>query len=149
MGLQRLRINHGTREQRELARDVIRWFVANHVNTGRAITLNLTLSKNIKEYGMAVWNSRSSYNARSYSITVRSSIVSRNLFISTLLHELVHVQQMVTRSLRYSLRTDDYAIYWKGNLSAGLDYMDQPWEDEAYEREVILTKEYLAYARRK
>ena len=54
-------------------------------------------------------------------------------FITTLLHEMVHVKQYVKKELKDS--------YWKGEHFDG-PYTDAPWEIEAYELEQILFEGY-------
>jgi hypothetical protein len=61
------------------------------------------------------------------------------LYIKTLLHELVHLRQWVTGTLR-AKRGKRY--YGSVNVEE-LDYEDQPHEIEAREQEVILYHEYL------
>jgi hypothetical protein len=55
-------------------------------------------------------------------------------FITTLLHEMVHVKQYVKKELKDS--------YWKGEYFNG-PYTDAPWEIDAYELEQTLLEGFL------
>jgi hypothetical protein len=63
----------------------------------------------------------------------------KELYIKTLLHELVHLRQWVTGSLRAKR---DKRYYNSTNVEE-LDYVDQPHEIEAREQEVTLYLEYM------
>jgi hypothetical protein len=75
---------------------------------------------------------------RSFLIELHT-FMEEEQYIQTLLHELVHLRQWVTGSLR-AKRGKRY--YGSVNVEE-LDYDDQPHEIEAREQEVILYQEYL------
>ena len=56
--------------------------------------------------------------------------------LSNLAHELVHVKQHVTGEL-------DRNHLWYGKCYKSVDYMDKPWEVEAYSKEKALVDMYL------
>jgi hypothetical protein len=79
------------------------------------------------------------YRPREFLIELNTHM-DQEMYIKTLLHELVHLQQWVTGTLR-SKRGKRY--YGSVNVEE-LDYEDQPHEIEAREQEVPLYLEYLA-----
>ena len=93
--------------------------------------------KREKVYGWCDYTGES-YRPREFLIEL-DTYMNEELYIKTLLHELVHLQQWVTGSLR-AKRGKRY--YGSVNVEE-LDYDDQPHEIEAREQEVILYQEYL------
>ena len=61
------------------------------------------------------------------------------MYIKTLLHELVHLQQWVTGTLRAKRGKR----YYDGTNVEDIDYWDQPHEIEARGQEEILYQQYL------
>ena len=55
--------------------------------------------------------------------------------MQALAHEMVHARQFLRGQL-----TAEGGFAWKGRKADGYDYMNQPWEKEAYrlERELFL-----------
>lgn len=145
-----VRANHGTPAQRELARDVTRWFADVHLPLHRRIHIIINFKDKMDGLlGSATWNGASSDNATSYTICVRSTGQDEKQMIATLVHELVHVQQMLSRDLQYYESTYGYVTFWRGREAAGISYRSQPWEQEAYARENTLRGDYLKYRRKR
>ena len=65
--------------------------------------------------------------------------MNQELYIKTLLHELVHLQQWVTGTLRAKRGKR----YYNSINVEDIEYWDQPHEIEAREQEVILYAEYM------
>ena len=63
-------------------------------------------------------------------------------FITCVLHELVHVKQQFKGHLKEYPANSGIEKMWKGEIYLGIDYMNLPWEKEAYEQQEILLKEY-------
>ena len=63
-------------------------------------------------------------------------------FITCVLHELVHVKQQFKGHLKEYTANSGIEKMWKGEIYLGIDYMNLPWEKEAYEQQEILLKEY-------
>ena len=82
-----------------------------------------------------------SYRPREFLIEL-DTYMDQELYIKTLLHELVHLQQWVTGTLR-SKRGKRY--YGSINVEE-LDYEDQPHEIEAREQEVTINESSNAFA---
>jgi len=79
-----------------------------------------------------------SYRPREFLIEL-DTYMPKELYIKTLLHELVHLRQWVTGSLRAKR---DKRYYNSTNVEE-LDYVDQPHEIEAREQELTLYLEYM------
>jgi hypothetical protein len=63
---------------------------------------------------------------RQYELEIDSNLGLRD-FVTTIVHEMVHVKQGVRGELRELMGKQ----YWKGRV-CNKEYMEQPWEKEAY-----------------
>ncbi len=80
----------------------------------------------------------SSYRPRNFLIEL-DTYMSKELYIKTLLHELVHLQQWVNGSLREKRGK----TYYCKELVESYEYLNQPHEIEARKEELILYDLYL------
>jgi hypothetical protein len=69
--------------------------------------------------------------------------------LSTLAHEMVHVKQILCGVLKTEIITTTDAagnraleqrLYWKGKDMTHLDYLDRPWEKQAFSKESIMVR---------
>jgi hypothetical protein len=70
-------------------------------------------------------------NDRCFEIGVDKELMTNHgirEFTSALCHEMVHVKQYLRGELKY-LRGKEL---WKGRDCTDMEYMEQPWEKEAY-----------------
>lgn len=82
----------------------------------------------------------SAYRPRCFEIEIHNGL-ERGSFVATLMHEMLHVKQWLT-SDRKERQGENY---WHGkHIDASTEYMDEPWEIEAYALEHGLAKLYLA-----
>lgn len=80
---------------------------------------------------------------RDFVIRVDTSI-RLDRFLSTIMHELVHVKQFARGELRFVERGTGTHRWQSKSLNADkLDYYDLPWEIEAHGREKGLTVQFL------
>jgi hypothetical protein len=79
-----------------------------------------------------------SYRPRDFLIEM-DTWMHQELYIKTLLHELVHLRQWVVGSLR----SKRGKMYYGKECVEDIDYWDQPHEIEAREQEETLYLEYL------
>jgi len=79
-----------------------------------------------------------SYRPREFLIEL-DTYMHEELYIKTLLHELVHLRQWVTESLRAKRNKR----YYNSTNVEEFDYEDQPHEIEAREQEEILYSQYM------
>lgn len=126
-------------------------FFAAHLMSFRQtknIIVNIALKKNLINKGECEVNDI--HNPYEFVIYI-SNKMSKKLQLHTLAHELVHVKQYVKRELidHSSLRLINYST-WKNkkyNLQK-LNYFDQPWEIDAYGREIGLYVRYKDYLKK-
>jgi len=79
-----------------------------------------------------------SYRPREFLIEL-DTYMNREFYIKTLLHELVHLQQWVTGTLRAKRGKR----YYNSINVEDIEYWHQPHEIEAREQEVILYQQYM------
>ena len=60
-------------------------------------------------------------------------------WMSILAHELVHVKQQFKGELK---EINGIEKMWKGEVHIGIDYLNLPWEKEAYHMQEVLLDEY-------
>lgn len=82
-----------------------------------------------------------------FTVVINQDIVDDpdpTYWIETLAHELVHVWQYATKKMVDGCGS---IVYWQGVAidEATTPYADLPWEIEAFEKQVELTLDYLAY----
>tara|TARA_Y100000310_G_scaffold237160_1_gene240413 strand:+ start:165 stop:683 length:519 start_codon:yes stop_codon:yes gene_type:complete len=86
-----------------------------------------------------VWDSEK----RSFDIRLRSSL-STYYMLKTLAHEMVHVKQFATNQL-----TGWHSATWNNVDFENTPYRIQPWEQEAFELEGTMLKDFWVYLRNK
>lgn len=88
-------------------------------------------------YGYCDYTGKS-YRPREFLIELDTHM-NQELYTKTLLHELVHLRQWVTGSLR----AKHGKMYYESTSVDEFDYDNRPHEIEAREQEVILYLQYL------
>lgn len=73
-----------------------------------------------------------------YFVTISKKLKSE-MFIRTVMHEMIHVAQFISGRLKFENRRR----LWLGNDHSNDEYNDQPWELEAYELEEKFYQEYI------
>ena len=123
---------------KRICEDVASWFLTKFLPRHRIyVEIQHRGLKREYVYGWCDYTG-DSYRPREFLIEL-DTYMHQELYIKTLLHELVHLQQWVTGSLR-AKRGKRY--YGSINVEE-LDYEDQPHEIEAREQEVALYLEYM------
>lgn len=152
----KIRVIGGTKWQRALAYGAARYTLSERLWISDYKKANSVLYIRIQKfdlgdpsYGIAYFNADSSYRAKSYTIQINSRVVRNKAdFLETLMHELVHVWQMVNRGmLRYSSTKKDgsFSAFWRGvEHDPEKGYRSQPWESQAFRLEKKLVASYLA-----
>jgi hypothetical protein len=125
--------------RKRICEDVASWFL-NKFLPRHKVYVEIH-HRGLKSEGVYGWCDvlEGTYRPREFIIELNTHM-DQEMYIKTLLHELVHLQQWVTGTLR-SKRGKRY--YGSVNVEE-LDYEDQPHEIEAREQEVPLYLEYLA-----
>jgi len=65
--------------------------------------------------------------------------------MTTLAHEMVHVKQIVSGLLRTDFITTNknslqQRLFWRGQDMTHLDYLDRPWEKQAFSQESLMVR---------
>lgn len=124
--------------RKRVCENVTTWFV-NQFLPRHKLYIEI-VHRGLKREGVYGWcdYTGDSYRPRDFLIEL-NTYMNEELYIKTLLHELVHLRQFVTGTLR-AKRGKRY--YGSVNVEE-LDYEDQPHEIEAREQEMILYEEYM------
>jgi hypothetical protein len=122
----------GIKSQRKLAENVVDFCIADLMP--RFKTLDISVSINdiskdkVKGWCMAI-------TSREFEIEVDSNQSHKSL-IKTVCHEMVHVWQHATGMLHDN--------HWNGVDHSASEYIDRPWEIQAYNFETNLYKKFLS-----
>ena len=153
-------VNGGTKEQRQLVHNITGWFCNKFFNRFKSYNIEFDLCK-IKG-NVQGWCLDIDRNASHIEIDKR---LKGDDFITCVLHELVHVKQQFKKEL---VELNGKAKRWKDEIHIGImnfsdmdkieaekirmmaltkdvfvsDYMDLPWEKEAYAMQETLLIEW-------
>lgn len=135
-------LRKGSPAQRELVRDAAQWYIDENLSNSD-FRLTISFSDKLDDcVGTAIFNGSSSSRSKNFSVMLDSTLEGDEL-LETLLHEMVHIWQMVTKSVRYVSKSNNYVAFWKGNkFNPEKGYSNQPWERQAYYYEKILVAQY-------
>jgi hypothetical protein len=125
---------------KRLCEDVVSWFVSKYLPRHK-LEIEI-LHRGLKREGVVGWASITDcdWKPRSFLVEIQSGL-SAEEYVICCLHELQHILQHV----RGDLKDKGTIRCWKGIDCSGLDYEEQPWEQEAHQREQELFEEYLEY----
>lgn len=124
--------------QREIIRSL--WFAKDHLmpRVRKPIIINIKpvrgLAKTAGVYGDCM-----DEEDREFTIRIDSTLPVKDM-VSTLLHEMVHVQQYVSGRLKYKM--NGVVVFEKVVYNNSMDYDSRPWEVEAWEKEKQLKELY-------
>ena len=153
-------VNGGTKEQRQLVHNITGWFCNKFFNRFKSYNIEFDLCKikgNVQGWAMEI-----DRNASHIEIDKR---LKGDDFITCVLHELVHVKQQFKKEL---VELNGKAKRWKDEIHIGImnfsdmekieaekirmmaltkdvfvsDYMELPWEIEAYAMQETLLIEW-------
>ena len=124
---------------KRVCEDVAYWFL-NQFLPRHKIYVEI-LHRSLKRDGVYGWCDilGESYRPREFLIELHTHM-NQELYVKTLLHELVHVRQWVTGTLRAKRGK----MYYEHYKIEDYEYEDQPHEIEAREQEEILYQEYMS-----
>lgn len=74
---------------------------------------------------------------RWFIVELSKSLKKDDLF-SVILHEMIHVDQIISGKLQYK----NCIPYWEGEKQEGLSYFKRPWEIDAFIREADILNKY-------
>jgi len=153
-------VNGGTKKQRQLVHNITGWFCNKFFNRFKSYNIEFDLCK--IEGNVQGWCLEIDRNASHIEIDKR---LKGDDFITCVLHELVHVKQQFKKEL---VELNGKAKRWKDEIHIGImnfsdmdkieaekikmmaltkdvfvsDYMDLPWEKEAYAMQETLLIEW-------
>lgn len=125
---------------KRITRSAVEWFVTEHKLNRYKFDLDIVVRGLLREglHG-ACSVTDSTYRPREFLIELHSGL-EREDYISTLMHELLHLKQWLV-SDRKERRGKNY---WHGKLiDPDTAYEDEPWEQEAFSNEVQLRQQFL------
>ena len=112
----------------------------------RTLTIYIRFDSNMIFSGLATWLDEP-VRGKEYSIKLNPTDKEDSIY-QTLAHEMVHIKQYAKGELRDLLTIEDQ-VTWQGARhkanNEGRDYLNQPWEQEAFKREVDLYALYLKH----
>lgn len=124
----------GTKKQRWLIEDITWWFCEKYFKRFKSFNIEIDLCK-IPEKVQG-WCMEIDKNCSHIQIDKR---LEGDDFITCVLHELVHVKQQFKGELKEMKGIEKM---WKGEVYIGIDYLNLPWEKEAYHMQEVLLDEY-------
>ena len=124
----------GTKKQRWLVEDIAWWFCEKYFKRFKSFNIEIDLCK-IPEKVQG-WCMEIDKNCSHIQIDKR---LEGDDFITCVLHELVHVKQQFKGELKEMKGIEKM---WKGEVHICIDYMNLPWEKEAYHMQEVLLEEY-------
>ena len=124
----------GTKKQRWLIEDITWWFCEKYFKRFKSFNIEIDLCK-IPEKVQG-WCMEIDKNCSHIQIDKR---LEGDDFITCVLHELVHVKQQFKGELKEMKGIEKM---WKGEFNICIDYMNLPWEKEAYAMQETLLIEY-------
>lgn len=123
-----IEIRGGRKDQRDVAEKVID-FMVQRLGLGRVRTLDIdfAIKKNlVKNTGAEAFHMEGETHC-DHEIEIDADLGFRD-FVTAICHEMVHLKQCY----RKELVQKNGKMFWKGRDCTDVDYMNQPWEKEAY-----------------
>ena len=125
-----IHVKGSTKDKRALAEKTVAWSIKKlGLNRMSSLSIDVVLRKMKKgEYGYC----NIIESNRSFIIEVNKNVSLKD-FVSTIIHEMVHVKQFARNEM------SAYGMRWKTKtVSENTKYVDLPWEKEAYKLEAKL-----------
>ena len=135
----------GYNQRRKLTRSVIQWFIQQR-SLGRFkffLDINDRRCRSVDGNSGTCSTLDSISNPRMFEIEIDNTQDEKE-YVSTLFHELIHVEQRLRGYHQHRYSWTDYCK-WKGEVvTDDVPYKDQPWEKEARKWEKRLTRMYFS-----
>ena len=125
-------VEGGKKEQRQIVEDVVSYMIQKQMPRMKTLDIHVILKKIDDAYGYCMSESN-----REFEIEVDKRL-GKNQFISTVIHEMVHVWQYATKQLTQKGCKE----FWRGTDYTDAYYSNQPWERQALRMEKSILKEY-------
>ena len=125
-------VEGGKKERRQIVEDVVSYMIQRQMPRMKTLDIHVILKKIDDAYGYCMSESN-----REFEIEVDKRL-GKNQFISTVIHEMVHVWQYATKQLTQKGCKE----FWRGKDYTDAYYSNQPWERPALRMEKSILKEY-------
>ena len=125
-------VEGGKKVQRQIVEDVVSYMIQRQMPRMKTLDIHVILKKIDDAYGYCMSESN-----REFEIEVDKRL-GKNQFISTVIHEMVHVWQYATKQLTQKGCKE----FWRGKDYTDAYYSNQPWERQALRMEKSILKEY-------
>lgn len=127
-----IHVTGSTKDKRALAEKTVAWSIKKlGLSRMSSLSIDVVLRK-MKENEYGYCNIVDSN--RNFVIDVNKNVTIKDL-VSTIIHEMVHVKQFARNEM------NGHNMQWKSKIiSEDTDYMDLPWEKEAYRLEEKFVK---------
>lgn len=127
-----IHVTGSTKDKRALAEKTVAWSIKKlGLSRMSSLSIDVVLRK-MKEDEYGYCNIVD--NNRNFVIDVNKNVTIKDL-VSTIIHEMVHVKQFARNEM------NGHNMQWKSKIiSEDTDYMDLPWEKEAYRLEEKFVK---------
>ena len=126
-------VSGSNKDKRVIAENAVIWSIKK-LGLSRLSSLNIDVKlKKMKEGEFGYCSIGDTI--REFSLDINSNVSIKDL-VATIIHEMVHVRQFARKEM------DTDGMRWKSrNIPENTDYMDLPWEKEAYRLEEKYVKE--------
>lgn len=122
-------VTGGPAKEREVVENVVHWCIKKLMPRVRSLDIEVKLTK-CNAYGYCLMTD----NHKTFELEIRKGMNLYDL-ISTICHEMVHVKQYYRKEMDNNRR-------WKSRkVSEDTNYVDEPWEKEAFRLEERLAIE--------
>ena len=125
-------VEGSNKKRRLLAEEVVSFCIQKLMSRMRTLDIEVVLTNVNDAYGYC-----HSISNREFEIEIDKKL-KENDFISTVVHEMVHVWQYATKQLTQKGCRE----FWKGKDYTKTSYSKQPWERQALRMEKQLLKEF-------
>jgi hypothetical protein len=115
----------GRKKEREIVEKIVAWSINELMPRMRTLCIDVELKK-IDVFGYCLEED----NNRTFTLTVKKGLPIFDL-VCTVIHEMIHVKQYA----RNELSQKNGRVMWKKEDHTGTNYVDTPWEKEAYAKE--------------
>ena len=127
-----LEVRGGKAKQRQIVEDTALFCIDKLLPDVERIEIDIHLKDLDEAYGYAL-----NCDDSEYELQIKKNLPLYDL-ISTVCHEMVHVKQYELNEL-----SDDHSRWKSRKITKYLDYMDKPWEKEAFKLEDALAIEFF------
>jgi len=124
-------VSGGRKKEREMVEKVVVWTINKLMPRMRTLYIETEIKK-IDVYGYCMEED----DNRTFTLTINKGLNLYDL-VSTIIHEMIHVKQYA----RKELYNRHGKVMWKRKDYTGVNYVDTPWEKEAYKLEKMLAIE--------